>query len=481
MSNELLKEIRGCMTRFEALTPELLQSMSCDGLTYEELSAHMKQAGLSIEKVVCDPARRLQNAFYADYENGRYCEIYLQRSYLDILLKIAMMNFSENSGSRLLAKKDWRGFYSHDVPVPMQIFDFQKRYRDINTDEVFHVWLSIHIRIDYANGLWRDDVLEYVFSYAPAPELPQTETDGRITVYRGMGELSQPPEKAISWTTNPINALWFANRSGRGTKLLVARVWPEQVVAYLPTFRNENEIIVKPGSITEFFAEDMIPATQDYVPAMLMPATADFMRYSSAAKKLGYPIESPFQYHGLKHIFRVLLLSLLYFYNSGEELTETDKGILIYFSLFHDIGRDSEGEDESHGDKSVQWLRNKAIWLGGIYLSRKEYRMAELLIAYHCRDDETGIQAIQSISGFSDADKKRACRLYAIAKDMDGLDRVRFNGLDYRMLRTKYGRRLPLIAGCLLEEPLLEKLCTSGWGESVSALTNRKGEEIHEG
>lgn len=187
MSNELLKEIRGCMTRFEALTSDLLQSMSCDGLTYEELSAYMKQAGLSIEKVVCDPARRLQNAFYADYENGRYCEIYLQRSYLDILLRIAMMNFSEGSGSRLLAKKDWRGFYSRDVPVPMQIFDFQKRYRDIDTDEVFHVWLSIHIRIDYANGLWRDDVLEYVFSYAPAPELPQTETDGRITVYRGMG------------------------------------------------------------------------------------------------------------------------------------------------------------------------------------------------------------------------------------------------------------------------------------------------------
>lgn len=27
MSNELLKEIRGCMTRFEALTPDLLQSI----------------------------------------------------------------------------------------------------------------------------------------------------------------------------------------------------------------------------------------------------------------------------------------------------------------------------------------------------------------------------------------------------------------------------------------------------------------------
>ena len=39
---------------------------------------------------------------------------------------------------------------------------------------------------------------------------------------------------------------------------------------------------------------------------------------------------------------------------------------------------------------------------------------------------------------------------------VDGLDRVRFNGLDFRQLRTPYARRLPLVAGGLLEEPLLE-------------------------
>ena len=41
---------------------------------------------------------------------------------------------------------------------------------------------------------------------------------------------------------------------------------------------------------------------------------------------------------------------------------------------------------------------------------------------------------------------------------MDALDRVRFNGLDYRMLRTQFARRLPLVAGCLLEEDLLTPL-----------------------
>ena len=47
------------------------------------------------------------------------------------------------------------------------------------------------------------------------------------------------------------------------------------------------------------------------------------------------------------------------------------------------------------------------------------------------------------------------CVLYAICKDMDGLDRVRFNGLDILMLRTPYAKKLPLIAGCLLQENIV--------------------------
>ena len=46
-------------------------------------------------------------------------------------------------------------------------------------------------------------------------------------------------------------------------------------------------------------------------------------------------------------------------------------------------------------------------------------------------------------------------RKYAICKDMDGLDRVRFNGLDIFMLRTPYAKKLPLIAGCLLQENIV--------------------------
>lgn len=459
--------------RYEPLTHTIVQELSCDGLTYSELAEQMKTAGLSIEKIVYDPTRKLQNAFYADYENGLYCEVYLQRSYLSTLLKIATMNFPQDMKNELLLSKDWQRFYMQSVPVPMLIYDFQKRYLDIGVEEVFDVWLSIHTRIDYAKGLWRDEVLEYVFNNAPNPKLPEIEPDGRITVYRGMGDMSQPPEDAISWTTNPINALWFANRSGRGTKLLVTHVQPKQIVSFLPTFRNENEVILRRGTVTEYCTEDMIPVERDTLVNMLDQAIPDFILYSRIAKTLGYPIEGAFQQHGLKHIFRVLLLSLFYFYNADDDLTNADKQILIYFSLLHDIGRDSEYVDELHGDKSLQLIKRKGIRMKGIRLSQQEYRMIDLLIAYHCRDDESGYAAIQEAPRFSASDKKRISKLYAITKDIDGLDRVRFNGLDYRMLRTQYGKRLPLVAGCLLKEPLIDQLCSSDWGQSVAVASGK--------
>lgn len=80
------------------------------------------------------------------------------------------------------------------------------------------------------------------------------------------------------------------------------------------------------------------------------------------------------------------------------------------------------------------------------------------MIRLHCRDDQAGFDTIQTAPGLSKEDKERASHLYRICKDMDGLDRIRFDGLDYRMLRTEYGRRLPLVAECLLEESLLKVL-----------------------
>ena len=452
----LLKDIRGCMTRFDPLTPEIVEEQSDDGLTFEELQDVLAKCGLDISKVVFDCTRVFQNAFYADFEHGHYCWIPFQKAGLKDVISIMDQQFKSDSFGAALQNREWTTFYMLDVPLPMQIYDFERRYQDIDPEQVFSVWSSIHTRIDYANGMWNPEELEYVYAHAPQTELPATDENGQITIYRGMGEKSQSAETAISWSTDPVCALWFANRSGRGTRLVSAKVTPDQILYYHSGYQAEHEVILKLGTKLEIHKADMIPSTEEYVPQLLAPVTKDFFRFGIAALSVGYPTEGLFQHHGIKHILRVLLLTLLYCHHSGDELSGEDKQILIYFSLLHDVGRDSEDEDDAHGDKSVDLIRKKNLRIGGVQLSKKDYRIAKLLIRHHCRSDETGIERISKVPHFTAKDAERAVKLYRIAKDMDGLDRVRFNGLDFRYLRTPYAKRLPLVAGGLLEEPLLE-------------------------
>ena len=459
----LLMDVRGCMTRFDPLTPEIVAAQSEDGLTYEELKSALAECRMDIDKVVFDGTRSFQNAFYADFEQGHYCWIPFQKRGLVNVIRTMDQQFQSSGFGLARRNHDWVTFYLMDVPLPMLIYDFERRYRDIEPEQVFKVWSSIHTRIDFSNGMWRPEVLEYVFSHAPQSELPEPDADGLITIYRGMGEKSQPAENAISWSTSPVCALWFANRSGRGTRLVSARVSPEQILAYNPGHRGEQEVILKPGTNLEIQEADMIPSTEAHVPSLLAPVTKDFFRYGSIATKLGYPVENLFQWHGIKHILRVLVLTLIYCQHSGDTLSEEDRLILIYFSLLHDIGRDSEIEDETHGDKSVELIRRKNIRIKGIQLTKKGYRIAKLLIRHHCRSNEIGLERIAKTPNFTTQDIARASGLYRIAKDMDGLDRVRFNGLDFRYLRTPYAKRLPLVAGGLLEEHLLE--CVQAYEE----------------
>ena len=452
----LVKDVRGCMTRFDPLTPEIVAAQSEDGLTYDELKCILAEYGMNIDKVVFDGSRSFQNAFYADFEQGHYCWIPFQKAGLRAIINTMDQQFRSPSFGMARKNHEWESFYMMDVPLPMQIYDFERRYKDIEPERVFAVWSSIHTHIDYAHGMWDPEVLNYVFAHAPQTELPEADSDGKITIYRGMGEKSQPAEEAISWSTDPVCALWFANRSGRGTRLVSARVDPEQILVYNPGYRAEHEVILKPGSKLDIQEIDMIPSTEAHVPKLLVPVTKDFFRFGAIAASLGYPEENLFQYHGIKHILRVLVLTLLYCQHSGDQLSEEDKQILIYFSLLHDIGRDNEDEDETHGDKSVELIRTRNIRIKGIHLSKKGYRIAKLLIRHHCRSDEIGLARVCKVPGFTHKDIKRASRLFLIAKDMDGLDRVRFNGLDFRYLRTPYARQLPLVAGGLLEEPLLE-------------------------
>lgn len=66
----LIQDVRGCMTQFLHLTPEIVEREATDGLTYDEMKRTLEECGMCIEKVLYDPSRRFYNAFYADFVNG---------------------------------------------------------------------------------------------------------------------------------------------------------------------------------------------------------------------------------------------------------------------------------------------------------------------------------------------------------------------------------------------------------------------------
>ena len=53
----LVKDVRGCMTRFDPLTPEIVADQAEDGLTYDELKEVLEECGMDIEKVIFDVSR----------------------------------------------------------------------------------------------------------------------------------------------------------------------------------------------------------------------------------------------------------------------------------------------------------------------------------------------------------------------------------------------------------------------------------------
>ena len=201
----LIREVRGVMTRFEPLTEEIVVACTQDGLTYAELSDALSTYGLSIEKVVHDPTRKIFNTCYADYDLGLYADIILQREFIRGPGQAQFQKLARQGGiCRTLAEQDWRGFYLKDVPLSMLIYDFQRRYKTIPHETVFSVWHGIYKRIDYANGMWSLPVLREVFRYAPPPSLPDLPRYGRTVSAAGTGDLLDHPPGKRAMVCHPL-------------------------------------------------------------------------------------------------------------------------------------------------------------------------------------------------------------------------------------------------------------------------------------
>jgi len=150
--------------------------------------------------------------------------------------------------------------------------------------------------------------------------------------------------------------------------------------------------------------------------------------------------------HGLGHMKRVLFLNLILAYL--EKLKAKDIDILINCSLFHDIGRINNHADAVHGTFSyVKAVENNLL---SDIPKDEDSQITKLIITTHCMDDSLIPTRINDFQGIED--KERGIRLLKIFKDADGLDRIRFGGLDERYLRTEHAAELVSISETLLKD-----------------------------
>ena len=97
-----------------------------------------------------------------------------------------------------------------------------------------------------------------------------------------------------------------------------------------------------------------------------------------------------------------------------------------------------------HGYESIKIIkRDKLVELD----NNEDQEVFHFIVGEHCFDDEESLARLEK----SKLPYNRTEKLYGIFKDCDGLDRVRFGGLDEKFLRNKEARELIDLAGLVLE------------------------------
>lgn len=130
MNNKFYQDVRGSMTQYAPITPEQVEKEAEGAFTYRELSEFFQEQNLSIKKVIHDPGRMYLNTYYADFDEGLYVAVLLDKEFLQNTV-LFLSELNQRQRETFLAEKDWRSFYTISVPLALQIYDFQHRYRDI--------------------------------------------------------------------------------------------------------------------------------------------------------------------------------------------------------------------------------------------------------------------------------------------------------------------------------------------------------------
>lgn len=332
---------------------------------------------------------------------------------------------------------------------------FETVYDQLPKEDRYELFMDMYILHDYGFSNYDRDIVADAISHQ-SKELREknlkslkekvTIQDGKITVYRGMGNESTPAEKAMSWTTSEKTAYFFANRLGTDGVVLKGTVALDEIIDFI-TQRSEDEVIILPGKV-ELVAEETMVGTEAELKILNeknLITEYQAMRDFFISKELYL---SPDGDHGVAHVKRVLLHCISLANAIG--LTDSERGILMIAACYHDIGRKHDWACEEHGRWSIEKMIEEDLEeyfllvdedgsLYPEYLSPEELDAMHFLMEYHCINDEEANQAMKGID--EPETKKLVEKLFPIFKDADALDRVRIRDLNLKYLRTPEARQ----------------------------------------
>lgn len=405
--------------------------------TYEQIEELANKLGTSVEHFYVDLKGFTPIVYFHD---GLLLEIH---AYDDDYIRDFEVKARLTQGSKILNRciqeNNYMDFFIC-VDSRARILLFKRLFNEIPDKNLYEVFLTIYTHADYGFTEIDEKYFSRIIKCKPKQQQQKIEKslkhkideDGFITVYRGVGSKSTPPEKAYSWTIDIGTAAFFASRFSEAGDIYTGKVHIKDVIAYIDS-RNEKEILALPGKVKEIKKMDLLNierVVEDFPDLM-----EDYVIEAWDIKDKHFL--NPESIHGVLHAKRVLLLA--YIIGLYEELDDNDMEIVLNAAKYHDIGRTNDNYDEMHGILSF----NKMFQLELVDKEMEDIHILQFIMENHCIDDKKGLANLEK---YPIEDKNRAIWLYQILKDADGLDRVRLGDLDINYLRLPISKRLVLVA-----------------------------------
>ena len=130
--------------------------------------------------------------------------------------------------------------------------------------------------------------------------------------------------------------------------------------------------------------------------------------------------------HGPAHAARVLVRADELAAVLTAQGMEVDREVVRWAAVVHDVGRQNDGHDPQHGWRSGVWFLATADSIAP-HLTEAQRQKVAYCCTWHVPWDDQVRHLVPDL---------------VCLKDADGLDRLRFGGLDPTLLRTEHARSI---------------------------------------